>query len=179
VAAVAGVSGGGIKWIRSWPAGQRRRPVLRAGLGLVAVAVVIGGSMFAYRARLHETSRRVCAPALIAPTRAEREAALRDGKGPLFPVFEPHYSCVQLEEERRELERSGTCPEIVMDDVPCTCEAQRWTGASSSRRCPNGPTSCAPHPEPNRRNDYGSMPERVLGCAGEDSLLLREARDVK
>src|SRR5688572_26834638 len=91
---------GGIGWLLAWPAGERLRAAMRAGIGLLVLAALGGAALWFHYAARWKTSRLVCAPALIASTRAEREAALREGLGPLFPIIDPHDSCLQLERER-------------------------------------------------------------------------------
>lgn len=156
---------------------ERRRTVLRVALALAGSAVLIGGILLAYYAVRWESSQRICAPALVASTRAEREAARKEGLGPLFPVIRPHPSCIQLEEERLELERSGECPSFVMDDVPCDCGKERWPGKGSPKRCPDGPTSCEWWPPARARKNDGEPPgEQVLRCPSDDNWTLNNAR---
>jgi hypothetical protein len=86
-------------------------------------------------------------------------------QGPLFPVIDPHGSCLQLLDERAELLRDGTCPGFVMDDVPCRCGRERWE-AGSSPRCATGPTAC--------QHRSGAS---TLGCAEHGTqYTLEEAR---
>lgn len=167
IGAVLFVIAGGVGWVASWPAGERLRASLRAGLLLAGLGALGGGALFLHYLSRWDTSRRICAPALIAPTRAAREAALREGLGPLFPVIDPHSSCLQLERERRELEASGTCPSFVMDDVACRCGSERWTPGGAAR-CASGPTACQ------YRSERGGS---TLGCAEHGSqYTLEEAR---
>lgn len=164
--AVVCLIGGGVGWVRSWPPSERLRATVRAGAVLIALGAFGGGALFAHYASRWTTSRLICAPALIAPTRAAREAALREGLGPLFPLIDPHGSCLQLERERRQLQETGECPTFVMDDVPCHCGRESWQ-PSSTARCATGPTACQ------YRNDVGQS----LGCAEQGSTYtLEEAR---
>jgi hypothetical protein len=175
IAALLFVVTGAFRWIVSFAPGERRRAVFRAVLALAGAAALIGGVLFAYYMMRWESSRRICAPALVAPTRAEREAARKEGLGPLFPVIDPNYACIQLERERIELERSGDCPSFVMDDVPCTCGKERWIGKASPKRCPDAPTSCEMRGDWKAKND-GPSPERGIGCPSEDNSTLNDAR---
>ena len=138
---------------------------MRRRLLLVACAVLLlAGGLFTYRVIWRERSEGICTRGLGTPTKAEREAALKEGRGPLAAIIAPHDSCADLEDELVALERSGTCPKVVLDDVPCTCGEHRWTGKDSPMRCATGlPTTCDFHGEIERKGDSGGR-YLSLGC---------------
>lgn len=148
---------GAVRWLRSWPAEERVKRGLQAALGLAALAAVLGGGLFAYYAARLRTSDAICARAQCALTRAERDALLDEGLGPLFPVIDPGGICLDLERERRDLRAKRTCPAVVLDGQPCSCGGQSWSAAHPDR-CPSGRTSC-------QSRAAGRGP--TLGCARE------------
>jgi hypothetical protein len=164
-----GVALGGLGWFFAVPMGQRLRDAGWA-LGTILLAgIASGAALFLHYSLRLDTSHKICAPALITSTRASRDAALQQGLGPLFPVIDPHPSCVQLERERRALDRNGECPEFVMDDTACTCGSERWE-ASSKARCTPGPTSCE------YRDDKKA---RAIGCPRPNNPELKDALDMQ
>ena len=160
---------GGVGFIWSHPAGQRARALWKSALALAALGTLGGAALWFHYLSRWKTSRLICAPALIAPERATREAALRDGLGPLFPVIDPHGSCLTLLREQRALEDDGTCPSFVMLDTACRCGRQAWSPGNPPA-CPNGPTAC--------QSRDGAT---TLGCAehGTSYLLEEAARALK
>lgn len=165
---------GAIGWVTSWPKHERMVASLRAAAILAGVAAVSGAALWTHYAVRWKTSRLVCAPALVAPTRAAREAALREGLGPLFPVIDPHSSCLRLVREMRELDASGACPTFVMDDVACRCGKERWTPASP-KRCAT-PSAAGTRSEPTACAYRAELRESTLGCAEPGDATLEEAR---
>jgi hypothetical protein len=163
VLAVSLLVAGGTGWLRTFPPSARGKAAFRAVLVMAAIAAAAGAALWFHFVALRQSSRLVCAPALVAPTRAERDRALAEGLGPLFPVIDPHHSCWTLLRERDELQRDGRCPLFVMDDVPCLCGDRRWEPRTATR-CESGPTVCSTR---------GS----AFGCADEGSrYYLEEAR---
>ncbi len=161
------MAAGAVGWVTTWPRADRTRAVLRAVVVLAGLAALGGGALWFHYISRWETSRRICAPAVIATTRTERERALRDGLGPLFPIIDPNYACLELERERRDLAEHGTCPTFMMDDAPCTCGREPWTSGSTAR-CKDGPTTC----------EYrGAETGLAIGCAGDEGKrMIEEAK---
>jgi hypothetical protein len=160
VASTALVVSGAVGWVLSWPEAERAR---RAFMALAALAVVAGGSgggLFAYYAARLTTSAETCRKAACASSRAERERLLDEGLGPLFPVIDPDYACIALEDERRKSRPAvpmGPCTEPLFDDVPCQCGSQAWT-AHNGARCTSGRrTTCEVR--------GGGL--RTIGCASD------------
>lgn len=154
VACAVAIVAGAYLWLRSFPSEQRLLRGAQATGALALLAAVIGGGLFAYGAQRLRRSDEICLRAECATSRREREDLLREGKGPLFPVIDPGFECLRLEKERRDLEARAACPAIPMNDAPCQCGDEGWTGAS---RCDSGPTTCELRPQTKR---WG------LGCAG-------------
>jgi len=145
---------GAVQWVLAFPPGKRLRVALLSGAAVAVLAIGLGGGLFSYYAVRLDTSTRICQPARKAPLRATRDAALSDGLGPLFPVIDPSFECIEMKRELDELDKSGTCPEFVLNDAPCTCGKQRWTKTSTP--CATAPTTC----------QWRSASDRSeLGCA--------------
>jgi len=155
-----------IGWVHSWPKHARGRALLRAAVFLLGVGALSGAALWMHYVSRWKTSRLICAPALVATSRAAREAALREGLGPLFPVIDPHGTCLELERDRRKLEASGTCPMFLMDDVPCRCGNEIWQPGRTPK-CTTQPTTCESH----------DTTENTIGCVGTyGKLTLDQAR---
>ena len=153
---------GAIGFIWSHPEGTRLRALVRSLVVLAGLAAVGGAALWFYYSARWRASRLECAPALIAPERATRESALRAGLGPLFPVIDPHSSCLSLLREKLALDTDGTCPTFVMLDVSCQCGEERWS-AGDPPACPDGPTAC-------QYRDRAT----TLGCAEHGSRFILE-----
>lgn len=160
---------GGVSWFFSVPKGQRLRDAAWTLGTLVLVGAASAAALFIHYTVRWDKSHKICAPALITSTRPARDAALKEGLGPLFPVIDPHHSCIQLERERRAFEKHFACPEFPMEDTPCDCGGMRWDGASRAR-CTTGPTSCEHRAE---------KKARALGCASPDNPTLKDALDLQ
>ena len=150
---------GAVQWVRASPPGKRLRAALLSGAAAAVLAAGLGGGLFAYYAARLGSSARICRPGREAPLRAARDAALSEGLGPLFPVIDPSFECIAMKRELDELDRDGTCPRFVLDDAPCSCGSQRWTGASAP--CATGRTTC--------QWRVGSR-QTELGCAEGEAL---------
>ncbi|GEM_PF-3547963 len=153
----AGLLAAGVwRWLGAWPRELRLRRALQATGVLALLAAILGGGLFTYYALRLDVSAEICARAGCESTRASRERLLDEGLGPLFPVIDPAYACIELERQRRELRARGACPAILLDDTPCQCGRERWDPASSPR-CPSGRTTC---------QSRGAGPAS-LGCASD------------
>jgi hypothetical protein len=144
------------RWLGSWPRELRLRRALQATGALALLATLLGGGLFGYYALRLGVSAEICARADCETTRAGRERLLDEGLGPLFPVIDPAYACIELERQRREHRARGACPTVLLDDTPCRCGRERWDPASSPR-CPTGRTTC---------QSRGAGPVS-LGCASD------------
>lgn len=157
VVAATLVVSGSVGWVRSWPAEERGKRTLFAALGLSAFAALVGGGLTAYYAARLGPSGAICRRAQCAQTRAERGRLLKEGLGPLFPVIDPGYACIELERERRALEASNACPTVVLDDTPCRCDRQLWSAGH--------PATCAGGKHTTCESRTGGP--RTLGCASD------------
>ncbi len=167
IGAVGGMGFGGVAWVRSFEPAERPRAMFKAAAVLGGFALICGGGLFGHYAIRLDSSRAICAPALIAPSLQARREALRKGLGPLFPVIDPHGSCLHLKRELDAFDGDRTCPTFPPDDIECRCGKQRWR-ATHALRCKTKPTSCQW-----RKSADGSS----LGCPEHGALhTLKEAR---